>query len=236
MKIKNIKKTSLYGLIGFVSFLIIFFFKAIPFQILNIDVNTIPKTVQSIYLVLINLLVLLIIIILFKDYLKEAWKEFNKNKRVYFKKYFKYWFFIIAGIMVTNTIITLISGKGLSGNEEEVRETLMSSPIYLWISAVIIAPFLEEFVFRLSFKNIFNNKWLFIILSGITFGSFHLIGNVGGLIDLLYLIPYSIPGCIFAYILYDSKNIYTTVFLHMFHNGILTSLEILLLLLGVSIV
>ncbi len=236
MKFKNIKKTSLYGLIGFVSFLIMFFFKAVPFQVLNIDVSTIPYTVQSIYLVLLNLLVLTIIIILFKDYLQEAWKDFNKNKFVYFKKYFKYWFFIIAGIIITNIIITFISGKGLSGNEEEVRETLMSNPIYLWISAVIIAPFLEEFVFRLSFKNIFNNKWTFILLSGITFGAFHLIGNVGGLIDLLYLIPYSIPGCIFAYILYDSKNIYTTVFLHMFHNGILTSLEILLLLLGVSIV
>ena len=84
MKFKNIKKTSLYGLIGFVSFLIMFFFKAVPFQVLNIDVSTIPYTVQSIYLVLLNLLVLTIIIILFKDYLQEAWKDFNKNKFIYY--------------------------------------------------------------------------------------------------------------------------------------------------------
>ncbi len=236
MKFENTKKSSLYGLLGFILFLIIFFFSATPFELLDIDVSTIPRGLALIYSALLNLLVLITIIILFKSYLKDAWKDFKENKNTYFKKYFKYWFLIIIGILVSNTIITIISGNNLSGNEEEVRNLLTSNPIYMWISAVLIAPFLEEFVFRLSFRNIFSSKWMFIILSGITFGAFHLIGNVEGLTDLLYIIPYSIPGCIFAYILYDSKNIFNTVFLHMFHNGILTSLEILLLLLGVSIV
>lgn len=229
-------KNELCGLTAFLIFILIFFYGGEPFKLLNIDVSTIPSGLILLYSALLNVLMVVVVILFFKDYLIKSFKDFKKNKNTYFKKYFKYWFLILISNIVFNSIILMINGNSMSGNEEEVRTLLTSNPIYTWISAVLIAPFLEEFIFRLSFKNIFKNKWLFIILSGITFGSFHLIGNVSTYIDLLYIIPYSIPGMIFAYILYDSNNIFNTVFLHMFHNGILTSLEILLLILGVSIV
>ena len=229
-------KNKIYGILAFIMFMLVFFFSGVPFKVLKIDINTVPKELLHIYSGLLNVLMIVVVIMFFKDYLLKSLKDFNKNKNIYFKKYFKYWFLILISNVVFNAIILMISGSSMSGNEEEVRQILTTNPIYMWISACLIAPFLEEFIFRLSFKNIFNNKWLFILLSGLTFGAFHLIGNVNTYIDILYIIPYSIPGMIFAYILYDSNNIFNTVFLHMFHNGILTSLEILLLLLGVSIV
>ena len=232
----KIEENRLYGGIAFGIFILVFFYAGVPFRMLGIDIRTIPEVLLHIYSALLNVLMIVIIIMFFKDYLIKAFKDFKKNKDIYFKKYFKLWFLILLGNVIFNLIINNISGSSMSGNEEQVRNILTSNPIYMWISAVLIAPVLEEFVFRLSFRNMIKNKWLFIILSGFTFGAFHLIGNVDSLIDLLYIIPYSIPGMIFAYILYDSKNIFNTVFLHMFHNGILTSLEILLLLLGVSIV
>ena len=230
------KKNGLRGLIVFSLFVFIFFFSALPFQLLNIEISSIPDILVKVYSLLLNLLIILVAIILFKEELVNSFKDFKKNKNPYFKKYFKFWFLVLLSNIVFNGLITIISGSSMSGNEEEVRNLLTENPIYLWTTAVLIAPFVEEFVFRLSFKNIFKNKWLFIILSGFTFGAFHLMGNVETYIDLLYIIPYSLPGMIFAYVLYDSKNIFNTIFLHMFHNGILTSLEILLLLLGVSIV
>ena len=232
----KIEENRLYGGIAFGIFILVFFYAGVPFQILGIDIRTIPEVLVHIYSGLLNVLMIVIITMFFKDYLVKAFKDFKKNKNEYFKKYFKLWFLILLGNVVFNLIINSISGSSMSGNEEEVRNLLTSNPFYMWVSAVLIAPILEEFVFRLSFRNMIKNKWLFILLSGFTFGAFHLIGNVDSLIDLLYIFPYSIPGMIFAYILYDSKNIFNTVFLHMFHNGILTSLEILLLLLGVSIV
>jgi membrane protease YdiL (CAAX protease family) len=61
--------------------------------------------------------------------------------------------------------------------------------------------------------------------------------NSGGssyehLTDLLFIIPYSIPGFIFAYVYTKSKNICIPISLHFIHNGIMMSLQILLLLLN----
>ena len=77
---------------------------------------------------------------------------------------------------------------------------------------------------------IFNNKYLYIILSGVIFGLFHIIGSFESAYDFLFLVPYSIPGLIFAYILYDSKNIFNTIWLHFVHNGISMLASIILLL------
>ena len=103
-------------------------------------------------------------------------------------------------------------------------------PIYTFISAVIIAPFLEELVFRKSFRDMFSNNLLFIILSGLTFGAFHVIGSFETLFDLIYIIPYSIPGFVFAYTLSKSKNIFVPIGLHFLHNGILMALQTFLML------
>ena len=72
---------------------------------------------------------------------------------------------------------------------------------------------------------------IFILLSGLVFGSMHVIGSCEHLIDLLFIIPYSIPGFIFAYVYTKSKNLCVPISLHFIHNGIMMSLQILLLLL-----
>ena len=59
----------------------------------------------------------------------------------------------------------------------------------------------------------------------------HVISTLENLVDLLFIIPYSIPGFIFAYIYSKSKNIFVPISLHFIHNGIMMSLQILLLLL-----
>ena len=75
----------------------------------------------------------------------------------------------------------------------------------------------------------YSNK-LFILFSGLIFGALHVVINLENLVDLLYIIPYSIPGFIFAYIYTKSKNIMVPISLHFLHNGIMMSLQILLLL------
>ena len=60
----------------------------------------------------------------------------------------------------------------------------------------------------------------------------HLLNNrnlhmVKMIIKLLYIIPYSIPGLIFAYILTKTDNVLVTAGIHTFHNGILMSIQFL---------
>ena len=81
----------------------------------------------------------------------------------------------------------------------------------------IFAPFQEELVFRLNFRNLFKNKIVFSIFTGVLFGSMHLL-VAESLIELLYIVTYSIMGFVLGYMYFDSDNIYTSMCLHAFNN------------------
>lgn len=231
MKLENTIK----GLIILLIYLSFMLAPYLPFQLLNINVNNIPIVLKMVYVTIVELIIIIAAIIINKDYISKSWNDFKKNKNTYLKKYIKYWFMILIGTVILNSIIIAIKGN-IAGNEEGVRTLLGSYPIYMWVSGVLIAPFIEELVFRLSIRSIFNNKYIFIIVSGLLFGFAHLVGNITTATDLLYIFPYALPGFIFAYILYKSDNIFNTIWLHLMHNGILLTLELVLLLCGVPIV
>ena len=133
-------------------------------------------------------------------------------------------------MMFSNVVIAMISNGGTAGNQESINKLFEISPLYVYFASVIYAPIVEELVFRKAIRNIIPNGILFILVSGIVFGGLHIIGNVEIWYDLLYLIPYSIPGLIFAYILYKTDNIFVSMGLHFLHNGVLIALQFFILL------
>ena len=131
-------------------------------------------------------------------------------------------------MMVSNTILTFVLKMGQAANEQEVQKLISYLPWVMVINAGIIAPCVEEIIFRKCYKNAFPNKWLFIGLSSLVFGSLHVLPSYQTPMDLLYLIPYCVPGWVFAYIYKESKNIFVPAGLHFVHNGILMSLQVLM--------
>ena len=109
----------------------------------------------------------------------------------------------------------------ISNNEEVIRKITNILPIYSLISTCLCAPIIEELLYRKTIGDIFNNKWLGIIIGGLLFGGAHVIGTYTNILDVLYVIPYGVLGSVFMYIYYDSDNIYNTMFLHFMHNSIL---------------
>ena len=225
MKEKN--KLGIYGIIGFVVWFLLQNYSDLPFKILNINP---PTLFLEVYTILIEILTILFIFLLFKKEIVHMWKDFYENRDKYFKIYFKFWFLILVLMAFSNGIITLINKSEISNNQEAINDMFERLPIYTYILSVFLAPVIEELVFRFCFMKIFNNKYLYIILSGVIFGLFHIIGSFESAYDFLFLVPYSIPGLIFAYILYDSKNIFNTIWLHFVHNGISMLASIILLL------
>ena len=225
MKEKN--KLGIYGIIGFVVWFLLQNYSDLPFKILNINP---PTLFFFFFTILIEILTILFIFLLFKKEIVHMWKDFYENRDKYFKKYFKFWFLILVLMAFSNGIITLINKSEISNNQEAINDMFERLPIYTYILSVFLAPIIEELVFRFCFMKIFNNKYLYIILSGVIFGLFHIIGSFESAYDFLFLVPYSIPGLIFAYILYDSKNIFNTIWLHFVHNGISMLASIILLL------
>lgn len=175
---------------------------------------------------IISIFYLLIILFLYKKELFIDLKDFKNNYKKYLSKYIIIYLIGVLLMIIGNTIISKITNQSLSGNEIEIRERITNYPLIMIFSTIIYAPIIEEIIFRKSIKNIFKNKYLFIIISGLIFGILH-IANFKDLNEILYSIPYIIMGLDFAYIYYKTNNIFTTITFHFFHNLILLIIQLL---------
>lgn len=238
MTVKSIEKLEKYlknALIGIIALLLYFFlpsFEGILFELFNINTETLPLSIKLFYSTAYDMFMISIMILLFYKNIKKDIADIKKNHKKYYSKYFNVYLIGLAVMMISNTIITLISNGGNSGNQEAINEMFEVAPAYMYFSAVIFAPIVEELTFRQAIKYIIPNKILFIIVSGLLFGGLHVIGTTEVWTDLLYLVPYSALGVAFAYILQKTNNILVTIGLHFMHNGILMALQLLMLLLG----
>ena len=174
-------------------------------------------------------LTLIIIYIYRKDFIPN-FKDFFKNIKSYLDKYFKYWILVLVLMITSNIIISPFTTLATSENQQAVIDSLKSFPIYTIIFTIITGPILEELVFRLSFRKIFkHSKILFIIFSGLIFGALHVVGSLSDLSNLLFIIPYSIPGFIFAYVYAKSDNIAVPISLHFIHNTVMVLLQLIVI-------
>ena len=165
------------------------YLEGVPFVIMGVDTTTLPIWVKVFYLTMYSVLTASLIMIIYNKKLSKDFKDMKKNSIKYFNKYIKYWLIGLFIMMVSNLFINLIVTNDIPSNEQVIRETFNISPLYIFFSAVIYAPIVEELIFRQSIKNIFHNKWLFIIISGLLFGSMHVFGDFKNIADLLYIIP-----------------------------------------------
>ena len=224
------KNTNYKPIINLAIVLLIFYcsglFALIPILLFNIDINTCSDTTYNILRLIPNVALAIVMIIIYRTYLKEKVKDFFKKFGDYTDIALKYWALGFVGMIVSNYIIISISPVKMASNEQGIREIISVIPFTSFISICIFAPIAEELIFRKAFKDCFKNKWLFIFISGITFGALHVIGSISSLYDLLYIIPYSSLGIAFAIIYYKTDNICSSIFAHMLHNTLLVLINI----------
>ena len=200
-------------------------------ELFGIDYNNLNIIAKQIYLIIYQIVLTLIIIYIYRHDFIPNFKDFKNKFSIYFNKYFKYWFLMYGLMIISNIIITFFTTIDISNNQQSIIDTLSQAPFYTIIITMFIAPILEELVFRLSFKKMFSHtNFLFIFFSGFVFGLIHVLSSLDSLINLLFIIPYSIPGFMFAYLYTKSENIFVPIGLHFFHNSIMMLFQILLIL------
>ena len=178
-----------------------------------------------------NLIYLIILIYIFRKEIFFSFKNIKGNFKKILNIGFKYWSLGIFIMIVSNLVINLFIFKGsIAENEEMARSIIIASPIYGFISSVIIAPFLEEIIFRVSLKRVFNNKYIYAVFSGIIFGLMHAISGSPTWLDLVYIIPYGALGFAFGLMYAETDNVFTSVIMHTLHN--LMSFSLVFILLG----
>lgn len=193
---------------------------------LGINVSGLTNLSKQLLSIAINLVFPILLIIIYRKDLFEDIKKIKKNYSKYLEIGITYYIIGLVGMMAFNVILQFVLHLGLAGNEVSVREMIKTSPIYMVLTACIIAPFQEEMVFRKLFRDIFKNKIFFIIFSGLIFGSLHVIGSFTTLPEILFILPYAFLGSIFALIYTKTDNILVTILIHLIHNSVLVFLQL----------
>ena len=186
--------------------------------------------VASLFQVLTYVILLLIIGGIYHKRLIHDFKNFKKE---YVGIALKNWIIGLGAMFIANIIISSIAG-GIASNEEANRTLLGNYPVSSFISMVFLGPLVEEITFRASFKSAFSKWYIFALVTALLFGSAHISSFITtkDVLELLYLIPYSTLGFFFAKAFYETDNIYTSYFAHMFHNALCVILLLLLSLIG----
>ena len=207
-----------YALSLLVGSLLLFLFKKI-----NINVSSAVLNI-SLYLIMCLVFVLIFIKSLIKDF-----KDFKKNYKKILSITIKYW---IKGLFLMFVFSYLIALIHLDSNyNQDLNIALLKKSILIEsLIAMILAPILEEIVFRRSFRNFTNNKHIFAFTTGFIFAMIHVVSSINGLMDLpmlLYLLPYGAVSVAFGYAYAETDNIYGTMCVHSLHNAI-SILELLI--------
>lgn len=224
INLKRLPKTAFVVILFFFASL----FQLIPIYLFHITEDVLTATINSYLSLFSDACLFVSLIFLYWDDLKRDLKPFITHFNELIDTSMKYWSIGLIVMVVSNILIGILSPKAIAGNEQIVQTLLDEAPLLTFFTAGILAPFIEEIVFRKSFYDIFKKKWLFILSSGLIFGGLHVVFTIQSAWDLLYILPYSSLGIAFAYTLDKTNNVYASISMHLIHNVILTGSSILL--------
>ncbi|MCI8461087.1 MAG: CPBP family intramembrane metalloprotease [Bacilli bacterium] len=226
-KYENLFKNVIRGILVLFLFNYSSIFLLLPVLLFNLDTDKLSGSMQVILSTYLSVVVALILCLIYRKDLKNEWKKFKDNFMYNIDTGFKCWVIGLIIMVVCNLILLTVFKTGGANNENAVQSMIKSLPWLMIIDAGIIAPFNEEIVFRKTLKDVFKNKWLFVVLSFLLFGAVHVVGGATKFTDYLYIIPYGALGGAFALAYYKTDTVFTSMSLHMFHNLLLTLISIL---------
>lgn len=193
----------------------------------GIKINALSRTPRILCYTLMDLVYVVILVLMFKDEIKKGIKDLKENFTNRCLLSLNCWIVGCVIMTISSILISFIIKQNVSTNEALVRESIKIAPLYMLFTCSIMAPLFEELLFRRSLAGLIKNKWLYIIISGLSFGLLHVLGSYNNALDFLYVIPYGAMGCCFAYLFSKSNNITLPIIIHMLHNTILVAVQIL---------
>lgn len=202
------------------------YLQLIPVKIFNLDIEHLSRSMKVILSTFSSIIVLFILFFVYRKELVKDFKKFKDNLVENIDVGVRYWMIGLIIMMISNIIINYLFKAGGANNEQAVQSMIKTLPWLMLIDAGFIAPINEEIVFRKTLKDIFTNKWIFVILSFLLFGGVHVLGSAKDALDYLYIIPYGALGGAFALAYYETDTVFTSISMHMFHNIVLTLLSI----------
>lgn len=175
------------------------------------------KIYNNLGIIFIYLITGLVIGFLNYQEIKKMFKKYKKNWQKNIKKNILTWIIGFLIMMFCNYLVLTFINNKLTVNEKLVREMYNNYLIASTFINILIIPFLEEIVFRLSFNEI-KNKYLYLITSSFIFAFFHVIGSLESILSIFYILPYFAIGITLGLVYYRSQNIFDSILIHAIHN------------------
>lgn len=205
---------SFYGLV------IYFAVNFITAYIVNSFKDQLSITVYNIILIASEVIILGILIFLNRKKIKKDFIDFDKHYKKHLKVGIKAWLIGLLFMVISNYIIYNFFVNNIASNQEINTIVIQKMPLYTILGMIILGPFSEEIMFRLSFFEHIKNKYVYYILTVLIFAGMHTLNGMTSPIELLYFIPYGCMAVSFSYVMYKTKNVFTTTVIHTCHNAI----------------
>ena len=226
------KKEKIYNILKLLICLVFFFsisnITNFIFKIFSIDKTNITLFDNTLYQFIVSLILFILLFILYFNTIKKNFNDFKRNLKnniLYVLKLFVIFVLLKYMITIMSTLIVILlkydTSSLLSNNQEMVEKSVKTAPFLMFFSMSILGPFYEECIFRLEFKKVINNKWIYIIVSGSLFGLLHIFPlneGVSLILGIVQSISYVTMGIFFSYIYYKTDNIFISIGLHFLNN------------------
>ena len=190
--------------------------------------NMVAAIIITIIMIAAEIAVLLPIFHYFKS--KFDAFDFHKITSVDILNTAKYVAIIMIGNVILTILHTLFIGKVTEAANQSSIESMATPSMIIGLVAMVtlVAPFVEELMFRGIIMNYFVYgfpKWLKIIISGVAFGLFHVVGEP---FQFFALLQYSFMGCVLAYAYTANNRLQSSIMVHI-GNNLIASLSLILI-------
>ena len=162
------------------------------------------------------------IVYLMLPLLKDCWRHFEEYPSMILYKGISLYIPYMFTNSILQTILFTFTGTNSGVNQEIANKLFEAAPIALAIPAILIAPIVEECIFRgVIFRGMrVFGFWPAAIVSGFAFGFLHCISDIvtANWSGLWFIIVYTSMGVFMCKAYENSKNIFGAISLHMFSN------------------
>lgn len=216
-----IKNKSFLKETSFLIYLVWVFLLPITSNFINSSINRIEfnsYVSDSIYLVCNIIFFIFCLFLFFKNEntLIVSFKRWNHKNIIYFFVVVLVGFGIHYGLNFLLNLIQNTYDNSISNNQNSLGfdKNDAFSIVRIFIVAVIIAPIIEEIIYRYIIQNSFNNQWWSIFISTFVFAFAH----INRTYDWTHILSYISLGLINGFIYFYFNNISLTIFLHFLSN------------------
>lgn len=189
--------------------------------------NISNESINTVAMVFISLFSTGFVIYCVRDKLKEQFDDLKGNFGKILLSSLKYWVIGYILMVIANAIVITLTG-GIAPNQSANQDMMDANLIYSIVAMCICAPIAEELLFRLNFRDLFENERTFLIVTSLIFGAMHLVGTTERLVDILFILPYSVLGYTLGTAYVKNDNIFASILMHAIHNTVAVLIMIFL--------